>query len=318
MAAHIPVMLCEAMGLLGVHRGGVVVDATMGGGGHTRALCEAVREEGRVIALDKDPAAVEVARRDLGPLYPWLTIIHADFGQIAQVVGDLVLGGVHGVLMDLGVSSMQLDPESGRGFSFQGDEPLDMRLDFSTGLDAARVLAELDEEELAAAIRTYGDERYARRVARAIVSARHKAPIRTTSRLAEIVRSVVPGSRDGLDPATRTFMALRIYVNRELEVLEAGLRGALAVLRPAGRLVVLAYHSGEDRIVKQFMAAQARGCTCPADIPICVCGCRPTLRPLLRKPLRPSTEEIQANPRARSCRMRAGERLEECDEHGDV
>lgn len=318
MAAHTPVMLREAMGLLDVHRGGVFVDATLGGGGHTRALCEAVREEGRVIALDKDPAAVEAARRDLAPSFPWLTIVHADFGRVADIVAGLLSGGVDGVLMDLGVSSMQLDPDSGRGFSFQGDEPLDMRLDTSSGRDAATVLQEIGEEELADAIRTYGDERYARRVARAIVEARTESPIRTTGRLAGIVRAVVPASRDRLDPATRTFMALRICVNQELEVLEAGLRGAVHVLRPCGRLVVLSYHSGEDRAVKRFMAAQARGCTCPAEMPVCVCGRRPTLALLLRKPLRPSAEEVDANPRARSCRLRAGARLEESDGCGDL
>lgn len=318
VATHTPVMLCEAMGLLNVHRGGVFVDATLGGGGHTRALCEAVCDEGRVIALDKDLDAVAAARQDLAPRFPWLTLIHADFRSMAEVVGELCGNGVDGVLMDLGVSSMQLDPASGRGFSFQGDEPLDMRLDYTTGVDAARVLAQMDEQELEDVLRTYGEERYARRVARAIAHARAESPIRTTGQLAQIVRGVVPSSKDGLDPATRTFMAIRIYVNQELEALNTGLLGALRILRPRGRLVVLAYHSGEDRVVKRFIATQAKGCTCPASAPICTCGGQPTLKPLVRRPLRPSPVEIAANPRARSCRLRAAEKLEESGTHGDL
>ncbi|MBD3175801.1 MAG: 16S rRNA (cytosine(1402)-N(4))-methyltransferase RsmH [Armatimonadia bacterium] len=310
-------MLQECLDLLAPQPGEVMLDATLGGGGHARALCEVVGESGRVIGLDKDPDAIDVAARGLAPHYPQLHVVHADFGEMAEVVAELSPGGVDGVLMDLGVSSMQIDPGSGRGFSFQGDEPLDMRMDPTRGESAAELLGRVDARELADILWRYGDERHSRRVARAVLDAHAEEPLRTTAQLADVVRDVVPPSRDGLDPATRTFMALRIRVNRELDALAEGLDAAVEVLRHGGRLVVLAYHSGEDRIVKHLIAGEVRGCTCPPEIPVCMCGRTPTLTPLTKKPLRPSEAETRSNPRARSCRLRAAQRIRQEDGHGD-
>jgi len=315
---HEPVMLSEALGILAIRCGGAYVDATFGYGGHSSALCEAVGPCGTVIGLDRDPSAVERGRSHVVPLHPNLRVVHANFAEMAEVVRAEGFDEVDGVLMDLGVSSGQLDPDSGRGFSFASDEPLDMRMDTDRGRTAAEVLRDVDEDELTALLWRYADERHARRIARAVVEERARPPIVPPGRLARIVREAVPGGGRGerIDPATRTFMALRIHVNDEFASLERGLRGACQLLRRGGVLCVLSYHSGEDRIVKRFFAAGARGCVCPPELPVCQCGVRPWLDVLTRRPLRPTAEETERNPRSRSCRLRAARRTGEVPSDG--
>lgn len=314
---HTPVMLRESLGLLAVRPGGCFVDATFGRGGHTLAIAEAVGPEGHVIALDCDHDAVAYGRRHIAPRYPNVEVLHGNFAVLDRIVKQTGRTRVDGVLLDLGVSSPQLAPTSGRGFSFSGDEPLDMRMDQSQGTTAAEALRSLPERDLAAVLRRYGDERHARRIARAIAVARAQKPILTTRQLAEIVRNAVPESHHGpTDPATRTFMALRIYVNNELQNLASGLLAAFRVTRISGRVVVLAYHSGEDRIVKQTFAGAQRGCICSPDAPICSCGRSPWGRVLTRRPIRPSEAEIAGNPRARSCRLRGALKIQEVPGNG--
>lgn len=310
---HEPVMLSEALGILAIRCGGVYVDATFGYGGHSAALCEAVGPTGTVIGLDRDPSAVERGLSHVVPLYPNLRVLHANFAEMRDVVRAEGFERVDGALMDLGVSSGQLDPESGRGFSFGSDGPLDMRMDTCAGPTAADVLREIEEGELTRVLWRYADERHARRIARAIVAEREREPIRTTGRLARIVREAIPagGRGERIDPATRTFMALRIHVNDEFASLESGLAGACELLAEGGVLCALSYHSGEDRIVKRFLAAGARGCICPPELPVCRCGITPWLEVLTRRPLRPTDEETQRNPRARSCKLRAARKCGE-------
>jgi 16S rRNA (cytosine1402-N4)-methyltransferase len=311
-------MVEEALAFLALSPGDVAVDATLGQGGYAERLADLVGPEGRVVALDQDPAAIEWASRHLAPRFPNINLVHANFARLDEVCHDLGLASVDAVAMDLGLSSAQLAEGAGRGFSFQHDERLDGRMDTTRGSSVADVVARLDAEELAAVIRRYGDERYARRVARSIVRARASAPIVTTGRLAEIVRSAVPFDPESrIDPCTRTFQALRVYANRELECLHDGLMAAFRVLRVGGRLITVGYHSGEDRVAKQYLASAARGCTCPPTTPICVCGISPWARLLVRRPVRPSDAEVSANPRSRSARLRAAEKIGEPPSHGE-
>jgi 16S rRNA (cytosine1402-N4)-methyltransferase len=308
---HIPVLLREAIAYLAPRPGGVYVDATFGGGGHTRKILEASAPDGRVLALDADPEAVRRAERliadqDLGDR---LRIVHANFAHLGDVLRDAVVGTVDGALFDLGLSSFQLD-DAGRGFSFRAAGPIDMRLDPGEGAPVAEMVNTLPEDELAAIIFEYGEEPKSRRIARAIVRERERAPITRTDILADIVAYAV-GGRRGADthPATRTFQALRIARNRELSALADGLHAALDALAPGGRLVTIAFHSLEDRIVKQFIAAESATCVCPPDLPVCVCDQQPRLRKVTGKAVRPGADEITANPRARSAVLRAAERL---------
>lgn len=308
-AGHQPVMVAEAIALLSVRPGGRYLDATFGGGGHTRAILEASAPDGRVLALDADPAAVargaELAARSAGRLI----VRHGNFAAMDRLARAEGFAPVDGVLLDLGMSSLQLD-DPARGFSFQRPGPLDMRFDPTTGPSAREIVNTWSEEDLARALFVYGEERHARRIARAIVAARRARPIETTDQLAALVEQAVGGRRgQPIHPATRTFQALRIVVNRELESLEQGLAAALDLLAPGGRLVVIAFHSLEDRIVKQFFRTAARDCICPPETPVCVCGHRARLRILTPKPLRPSAAEQDRNPRSRSARLRAAERL---------
>ena len=291
---HVPVMTAEVLDHLGPGQGGLFVDCTVGLGGHARALLEAGAT--RVIGLDRDPEALARARDTLAPWSDRVELVHADYRAIADVLDARHIDQIDGALADLGVSSMQFD-QPGRGFSFQRDEPLDMRMDRSGGETAADLVARSSERDLADAIFKYGEERFSRRIARAIVDARREAPIDTTGRLAAIVRRVV--ARRGhmrIDPATRTFQALRIWVNRELEGLDRFIEAAVLRLRAAARIVVITFHSLEDRIVKHTFRALERG---PA----------PRLRVLTKKPLSPSDEEVDRNPRARSAKLRAAERV---------
>jgi len=311
---HQPVLLDECVAHLDLQSGQTIVDGTVGGGGHAEAILDRTRPDGLLIGLDVDAEALEAARRRLADHSERIRLVHASFRLLTDVVRELGTPRVDGVLLDLGVSSPQLDrPE--RGFRFAtdtaGDTPLDMRMDTSQGRSAADLLAESSDSELERWFREYGELRGARRLARTIVELRRSAPLRTTRDLLQAVERAGVGRGRRHNPATLVFQALRIAVNDELGALEEGLSAAIELLRPGGRLVVIAYHSLEDRIVKNRLRDAERGCVCPPSIPICVCGRNPTLERITRKPLRPGAEEIAANPRARSARLRAARRIEE-------
>ena len=290
---HEPVLTAEAIALLAPERGGLFVDCTVGLGGHTRALLEAGASN--VLGLDRDREALQVAGERLAAFADRVELVHADYRDLPRVLDERGVAGVAGALADLGVSSMQLDGE-GRGFSFRRDEPLDMRMDQSQGPTAADLLRETGEEELANVIFEHGEERYSRRIARAIVDARRTTAITTTGQLAQLVRRAVPHrGYQRIDPATRTFQALRIWVNRELEQLDEFLANACSRLLAGARLVVITFHSLEDRIVKHAFRALAQG--------------RAALRVLTKRPIVPGDAEIERNPRARSAKLRAIERL---------
>jgi 16S rRNA (cytosine1402-N4)-methyltransferase len=291
--AHEPVMLPEVVALLGPARGGVFVDCTIGLGGHSRALLEAGAE--RILGLDRDPAALAIASEALRPFADRVELVHADYRELGRVLDERGISQVAGTLADLGVSSMQLDAD-GRGFSFRRDEPLDMRMDQSRGPSAADLLRDVGETDLANVIFQFGEERHSRRVARAIVNARVDAPIDTTGRLAAVVRRAVPHrGHQRIDPATRTFQALRIWVNRELEGVDGFLADATGRLLAGARLAVITFHSLEDRIVKHtFRALEKTG---------------EGLRILTKRPATPGDDELARNPRARSAKLRAIERF---------
>jgi 16S rRNA (cytosine1402-N4)-methyltransferase len=304
---HVSVLSQASITLLQPRPGGVYVDGTVGAGGHARLILERIGPQGRLLGIDCDEAALEATRRALAPLAPGLVLRRGNFRDLAAIARAEGFDPVHGVLLDLGVSSLQLD-DPGRGFSFRREGPLDMRMDRRRSLTAAQVVNQMPERELTRLIRALGQERWAARVARFIVERR---PLRTTRDLAEAVAAAIPRRawpRD-LHPATRTFQAIRMYVNDELANLEGGLEGAVDILAAGGRLVVISFHSLEDGMVKRFFEREAAACICPAGQPVCTCGHRPRLRPLTRRPLRPSPEEVASNPRSRSARLRAAERL---------
>ena len=309
---HLPVLAEEVLAMLAPRSGSLQIDATLGGGGHTERILEAANPDGRLLGLDADPAAIARVERRLRPVFgDRLVLRQANFRELAEVAPAAGFGAVDGTLFDLGLSSFQL-ADTERGFGFRAGGPLDMRFDTSRGVPAAELLATLDAAELTALFRRYGEEPKAGRIARAIVDARREAPIETAEELAALVERIVPPNPRQprrTHPATRVFQALRIAVNEELEALETGLAAAVDLLRPGGRLVVLSYHSLEDRIVKRFLAAERRGCVCPPELPVCVCGRNPRLRLLTRKSITPTPEEVAANPRSRSARLRAAERL---------
>jgi len=308
-ADHVPVLAEEVRELLDVQPGETIVDATFGAGGHSRILASELQGSGKLVAIDRDPTVrpyfdrVKASARGVQ-----MRFLRGDY---AVVLSQLAGNGVRAdaVLLDLGLSSMQVDrPE--RGFSYATDAPLDMRMDPSDEHSAADVLATADERELETIFRRYGEERYARQIARGIVRRREEASITRTGQLVDVVRASIPApARFGEGhPAKRVFQALRIEVNHELESLEVGLPAAFEMLRPGGRLAVISFHSLEDRIVKQFFRGRARGCTCPPEFPVCVCGREPEARLLTRKPIRPSAREVDLNPRASSARLRAAVR----------
>jgi 16S rRNA (cytosine1402-N4)-methyltransferase len=309
---HLPVLVEEVVTMLAPASGSLQIDATVGGGGHTERILEATDPDGRLLGLDADGAAIARVDRRLRPRFgDRLVLRRANFRELAAVAPEAGFGAVDGALFDLGLSSFQLG-DAERGFGFRTGGPLDMRFDTTRGVPAADLLATLDVAELTALFRRFGEEPFAPRIARAVVEARRTSPIATAEELAALVERVAPHPPRGrrrIHPATRVFQALRIAVNAELDALAAGLASAVDLLRPGGRLVVLSYHSLEDRIVKRFFAAERRGCTCPPEIPVCVCGRNPRLRLVTRPSLTPSAEEIAANPRARSARLRAAERI---------
>ncbi len=305
---HRPVLLDEALAALNITPAGCYVDGTFGRGGHSAAILEALNDEGKLLALDKDPEAIEAANRHFAH-DPRFIIRQDSFAMMKQHVAALGrIGQVDGILLDLGVSSPQLDDAS-RGFSFQKEGPLDMRMNPQQGQSAAEWLAGAREQEIVQVLKEYGEERFARRIARAIVQAGRKKPIITTKQLADIVAEANPAWEKGKDPATRSFQAIRIYINRELDDLEQVLEQADAILRPGGRLVVISFHSLEDRRVKRFMRDAARGDAFPPDLPVTQAQLNPSLR-LRGKAVRAGEIELAQNPRARSAIMRVAERLD--------
>jgi 16S rRNA (cytosine1402-N4)-methyltransferase len=308
---HLPVMADEVLGTLAPQPGSLQIDTTVGGGGHTERILEAASPDGHVLGLDADQAAIDRVRLRLGRFGDRLVLRCANFRELGDVAPAAGFGAVDGLLFDLGLSSFQL-ADRARGFGFRAGGPLDMRFDASRGVPAAELVATLNADELAALFRRYAEEPAAWKIAKAIVAARASAPIRTAEELAQIIERVSPVNprlRRRIHPATRVFQALRIAVNEELDALEEGLAAAVTLLRPGGRLVVLSYHSLEDRIVKRFLNAERRGCTCSPDVPVCICGKEPRLRLVTRPSMTPTDAEVDANPRARSARLRAAERL---------
>jgi 16S rRNA (cytosine1402-N4)-methyltransferase len=309
---HVPVMPGEVLAMLATRPGSDTIDATAGGGGHAERILAASEPDGRLLGLDADGAAIARVRERLhGRFGARLQLRQANFRELGDVAPSAGFKAVDGCLFDLGLSSDQLADE-GRGFSFRTTGRLDMRFDESRGIAAADLLATLDAGELTALFRRYGEEPFAGRIARAIVETRRAAPVETAAELAALVERVAPSRAPGrrrVHPATRVFQALRVAVNEELDALQEGLAAAVDLLRPGGRLVVLSYHSLEDRIVKRFFQAERRGCTCPPVAPVCVCGRQPRLRLVTPKGLVPEEAEVLANPRARSARLRAAERL---------
>ena len=309
---HQPVLAEEVIEMLSPASGSLQIDATVGGGGHTERILEATTPDGRLLGLDADGAAIARVDTRLRPQYgDRLVLRQANFRELKDVAPDAGFGAVDGMLFDLGLSSFQL-VDTDRGFGIRAGGPLDMRFDTSRGVPAAELLATLDADELTALFRRFGEEPNARRIARAIVDARGTSPVATSEELAMLVERVSPGNprvRRRIHPATRVFQALRIAVNEELDALQDGLAAAVDLLRPGGRLVVLSYHSLEDRIVKRFLDAERKGCVCPPELPVCVCGRSPRLRLVTRPSLTPTDAEIAENPRARSARLRAAERM---------
>ncbi|MCD8004602.1 MAG: 16S rRNA (cytosine(1402)-N(4))-methyltransferase RsmH [Oscillospiraceae bacterium] len=306
---HRPVMLEECIQALNIRPGGLYLDGTLGRGGHAEAILRRL-DGGRLVCIDRDEAALEAARRRLEPWLNRVTLIHGNFQDLETICSGLGLKALDGMLFDLGVSSPQLD-DPARGFSYMRDAPLDMRMDRAQALTAREVVNLWPEEQLKDILWRYGEERYAPAIARAIVRRREDRPIETTLELAELIKSAMPTAalREKQHPAKRSFQAVRIAVNDELGAVERMVAQAVPLLKPGGRLAVLTFHSLEDRIVKNGLARWARGCTCPPDFPVCVCGKTPQVRLLPRKGRTASPEEIGENPRARSARLRAAEKL---------
>ena len=306
---HRSVLLDEAVQALAIRPDGVYVDGTAGGGGHSFAIASAL-DTGLLIAIDQDEAAIAAAGERLSPLGNRYKIVRSNFSNLSSVLDECGIEKIDGLLLDLGVSSYQLD-EAERGFAYQSDAPLDMRMDRRGSLTAFDVVNTYSEQELKRILFTYGEERFSARIAARIVSAREKAPIRTTGELADLIKGAIPTAarEGGHHPAKRSFQAIRIEVNRELDVIVPAIETAAKRLRSGGRIAIITFHSLEDRIVKQTFANLASGCTCPRDLPVCVCGKKPTLRLVSKKPILPSAEELEENPRSRSAKLRVAEKI---------
>ena len=308
---HQPVLMNQTLNSLKLRPGGVYLDGTLGGGGHTEAILQATEPDGKLIGLDQDDEALAAASQRLKPFGERFCPIRANFAEMEQVLAAEGIAGLDGVLLDIGVSSHQLD-EPDRGFSYMQDGPLDMRMDRRGGQTAADLVAELSESELANLIYRYGEEKFSRRIARRIVEQRAQTPIESTKQLAELISAAIPAAqrrKEKQHPAKRTFQALRIAVNDELGVLERGLVAAFASLKSGGRLSVITFHSLEDRIVKNYFAGLAKGCECPPEFPVCVCGKQPQALLITRHPQTATEDELQSNPRARSAKLRTVEKL---------
>jgi 16S rRNA (cytosine1402-N4)-methyltransferase len=308
---HVTAMLEEAVDMLACRPGKIIVDGTLGGSGHARRICEHIGPGGVFIGIDQDKDAIDRAHRVLPADERRIHIVHGNFADLPLFLSQLGIGAVDGILIDIGLSLHQIEA-SGRGFSFNRDEPLDMRMDVRSDITAADLLASMDERELAQTFSRYGEERWSVRIARHLVAQRKTLPVTTSGQLARLVSEAVPAAaarKQKIHPATRVFMALRIAVNRELEVLDRFLETAVDLLTPGGRLCVLSFHSLEDRMVKHRFRTLAHPCTCPPTFPRCVCGRQARVRLLTRKVLRPADAEIRKNPMARSTRLRAVEAL---------
>lgn len=308
--SHRPVMVREVLEGLKPGTAGVFVDCTVGGGGHARALLESTGPGVKLVGLDQDPQALQAAAEKLASFAGRFTLVRANFKELARVLTELRLEAVNGILFDLGVSSYQLDNPA-RGFSYMHDAPLDMRMDPAGRVTARELVNRLPEKELAGIIRRYGEERWASKIASYIVRARQDREINSTYELVEIIKKAVPARarREGPHPAKRTFQALRIAVNNELNILRDAFREAVSFLMPGGRLCVITFHSLEDRIAKETFRELARPCTCPPQFPVCACGRLPVIKPVTGRPVTPSDEELAENPRARSAKLRVIEKL---------
>ena len=307
---HRPVLLQECIDSLNIRPEGTYLDGTLGRAGHSREIARRLEGAGRLICVDRDQAALDAARERLAPWMDRVTLVHSNFDQIDAILDRLELPGVDGMLFDLGVSSPQLDDGS-RGFSYLVDAPLDMRMDREEGLTAADAVNAWPREELRRVLWQYGEERYAPQIADAIVRRRQERPISTTLELVEVIKGAMPARalKEKQHPAKRSFQAIRIAVNDELGAVDRMLQAAVPRLAPGGRLCVISFHSLEDRLVKNALAEWARGCTCPPDFPVCVCGKKPAVKLVPRKPILPTEEEIAENPRARSAKLRVAEKL---------
>ncbi|MGM9590102.1 MAG: 16S rRNA (cytosine(1402)-N(4))-methyltransferase RsmH [Faecousia sp.] len=306
---HVSVLLEECIDGLNIKPDGIYVDGTLGGAGHSSQIAARLTT-GRLIGIDRDPTALAAAKKRLEPYADRVTLVHSNFSEIATVLDDLNIQGVDGILLDLGVSSPQLD-DGERGFSYMVDAPLDMRMNSADAQDAGAVVNNWSYEELKRILYEYGEERYAPKIAAAICSRREEKPIRTTLELVDIIRSAMPAAalREKQHPAKRSFQAIRIAVNDELGAVEKVMRDALPCLNPGGRMAVITFHSLEDRIVKNAMAEAAKGCTCPPNFPVCVCGKKPQVKLITRKPIVSGEEELERNPRARSAKLRICEKI---------
>lgn len=302
---HLPVLYHQVLEALAPVSGGNYLDGTLGAGGHAEGILQASAPLGRLLGLDLDPEALAIARQRLFIYRDRVVLQQASYHLAPQILKSLGWSHLDGILLDLGVSSMQID-QPGRGFSFQKDGPLDMRFDQDEGPTAAELIHSLSQEELARILREYGEERFANRIARAIINAR---PIQSTRALAAVIEATVPHYEPGLHPATRTFQALRIATNKELEKLTLALPGLVNFLAPGGRIAVISFHSLEDRIVKQFFKTESSDCICPPEQPVCTCDHSASINIITRKPIRPGAQEIMENPRARSARLRVAEKI---------
>ena len=308
--SHRSVLLDECIESLNIKPNGIYVDGTAGGGGHSLEIVKRLTDGGRLIAIDRDDAAISAATERLHDYLDRVTFVRNNFSSAAEVVRELGIEKIDGILLDLGVSSYQLDTAE-RGFTHNTDAPLDMRMDRRGELDAYAVVNTYSFEELKRVIWEYGEERFAPKIASAIVRRREQKPIETTGELVDIIKSAIPAAarEGGHHPAKRTFQAIRIEVNGELDAIEPAIRRAKDIMNTGGRIVIITFHSLEDRIVKQTYADMASGCTCPRSLPICVCGKKPEVRVLTKKPILPSERELEENPRSRSAKLRVAERI---------
>ncbi len=306
---HVSVLLQECLDALNIRPDGIYADGTLGGAGHSAQIAKRLTT-GRLIGIDRDTVALTAAAQRLAQYEDWTTLVHANFCQIAQVLKDLDIQGVDGILLDLGVSSPQLD-DAQRGFSYMADAPLDMRMNREDALSAYDVVNGWQVQELRRILYDYGEERYAPRIADAIGKYREEKPIETTLELVDVIRSAMPAAalREKQHPAKRSFQAIRIAVNDELGSVEKVMHDAFSCLNPGGRLAVITFHSLEDRIVKNAMAEAAKGCTCPPNFPVCVCGRKPLVKLITRKPITAGEEELEENPRSRSAKLRVCEKI---------
>ena len=306
---HISVLLQECIDGLAIKPDGIYVDGTLGGAGHSGQIARRL-EKGLLVGIDRDPVALKAAGERLAPFGERVKLVHSNFCEMAQVLENLGISGVDGILLDLGVSSPQLDDGS-RGFSYMADAPLDMRMNGEDSLTAYEVVNSWPYEELKRILYDYGEERYAPQIASAICRRRENTPVKTTLELVDIIRSAMPPAalREKQHPAKRSFQAIRIAVNDELGSVERAMEAAIPLLNPGGRLVIITFHSLEDRIVKNAMAEAAKGCTCPPNFPVCVCGKKPKVKLITKKPITASDEELEVNPRSRSAKLRICEKL---------